>query len=58
MKHVFDDRSQQLVPMAGAGQLFWQSLSLEHIDTQAFPPPEPPLLLEVLPLPPPLDEPL
>jgi hypothetical protein len=48
-KHVPDATSQQFtLPLAGAGQLFWQSESLAQVDGQAVPPP--------LPLPPPLDD--
>jgi hypothetical protein len=44
-KHMPDMGSQQLTPPATGGQLFWQSLSLEHEGTH-------------MPLPPPLDDPL
>ena len=56
-KQVFDDWSQQFVPLVGVGQLLWQSLSVWHWVTHIVPPPE--LLfapLELLSLPP--EEPL
>jgi hypothetical protein len=57
MKQVLDDVSQQLVPLDGAGQLFWQSLSVWQVVTHIVPPPEP-LLVPVLEFEPlPLDDP-
>jgi hypothetical protein len=53
-KHVLDEVSQQLMPFATGGQLFWQSESWLHCDTHAVPPPPPPEL-DVVP-PPPFEE--
>ena len=55
MKQVLDDVSQQLVPLDGAGQLFWHSLSVWQVVTHIVPPPVP--LLDPEFEPPPLDDP-